>query len=134
MMKNLATILTASLFLLVTPVLAFANPVTKSTKNSTYTVFQTDEDKYVIRMPVTGFDKSALEASLKGNVLTIIGTPAKIDMKIVRKGFMPAAFTTYFTLIKNADVSEVTVNAGMLSITVKVPLADDQRAKKIPVR
>jgi hypothetical protein len=47
---------------------------------------------------------------------------------------MPAAFTTYFTLIKNADVSEVTVNAGMLSISVKVPLADDQRAKKIPVR
>ena len=96
-MKNLATILTASLFLPATPVLAFANPVTKSTKNSTYTVFQTDEDKYVIRMPVTGFDKSALEASLKGNVLTIIGTPVKIDMKIVRKGFMPAAFTTYFT-------------------------------------
>ena len=133
-MKKLAVILTAGLFLLATPVLAFANPVTKSTKNSIYTVFQTDEDKYVIRMPVTGFDKSVLEASIKGNVLTITGTPAKTEMKIVRKGFMPAAFTTSFTLVKNAVVSEVTVNAGMLSISVTVPLAEDQRTKTIPVR
>jgi HSP20 family molecular chaperone IbpA len=63
-------------------------------------------------MPVTGFDKSALEASLKGNVLTITGTPAKTEMKIVRKGFMPAAFTTYFTLIKNAD-SFFSAEAGL---------------------
>jgi HSP20 family molecular chaperone IbpA len=133
-MKKIGIVLSAAMFLFAVPSIAFANPVTKSTKNSAYTVFQTDEDKYVIRMPVTGFDKSALEASLKGNVLTITGTPAKTEMKIVRKGFMPAAFTTSFTLVKNAAVSEVTVNAGMLSISVTVPLAEDQRTKKIPVR
>ena len=81
-----------------------------------------------------GYDKSGLDASMKGNVLTITGTPAKTDMKIVRRGFMPTAFTTSFTFVKNAVVSEVTVNAGMLTIAVTVPLAEDQRTKKITVR
>ena len=133
-MKKLATILTAGMFLVAIPTLALANPVTKSTKNSTYTVFQTEEDKFLIRIPVLGYDKSGLDASMKGNVLTITGTPAKTEMKIVRRGFMPTAFTRSFTFVKNAVVSEVTVNAGMLTIAVTVPLAEDQRTKKITVR
>jgi HSP20 family molecular chaperone IbpA len=131
-MKKLAIALT-SIFLLL-PTVAFANPVTKTSKNAVYSVYQTDEDKFIIRLPVTGLDKSALDASMKGNVLTIIGTPAKMDLKIVRRGFVPSAFSTTFVLTKNAVVSEVTVTSGVLSIAVTVPLAEDQRTKKIPVR
>lgn len=130
-MKKFMIVLSFFLFL---PAIAYANPVTKTSKNAVYSVYQTDEDKYVIRMPVTGLDKSALEATMKGNVLTITGTPAKTDMKIIRRGFVPSAFSTTFVLTKNAAVSEVTVTSGVLSIAVTVPLAEDQRTKKIPVR
>ncbi len=130
-MKKFMIVLSFFLFL---PAIAYANPVTKTSKNAVYSVYQTDEDKYVIRMPVTGLDKSGLEASMKGNVLTITGTPAKTDMKIIRRGFVPLAFSTTFVLTKNAAVSEVTVTSGVLSIVVTVPLAEDQRTKKIPVR
>ena len=130
-MKKFMIVLSFFLFL---PAIAYANPVTKTSKNAVYSVYQTDEDKYVIRMPVTGLDKSNLEAAMKGNVLTITGTPAKTDMKIIRRGFVPSAFSTTFVLTKNAAVSEVTVTSGVLSIAVTVPLAEDQRTKKIPVR
>lgn len=130
-MKKFMLVLSFFLFL---PAIAYANPVTKTSKNAVYSVYQTDEDKYVIRMPVTGLDKSGLEAAMKGNVLTITGTPAKTDMKIIRRGFVPLAFSTTFVLTKNAAVSEVTVTSGVLSIAVTVPLAEDQRTKKIPVR
>jgi HSP20 family molecular chaperone IbpA len=130
-MKKFMLVLSFFLFL---PTIAYANPVTKTSKNAVYSVYQTDEDKYVIRMPVTGLDKSGLEASMEGNVLTITGTPAKTDMKIIRRGFVPSAFSTTFVLTKNAAVSEVTVTSGVLSIAVTVPLAEDQRTKKIPVR
>lgn len=130
-MKKFMIVLSFFLFL---PAIAYANPVTKTSKNAVYSVYQTDEDKYVIRMPVTGLDRSGLEATMKGNVLTITGTPAKTDMKIIRRGFVPSAFSTTFVLTKNAAVSEVTVTSGVLSIAVTVPLAEDQRTKKIPVR
>lgn len=123
----------ASLFLFL-PTTVFANPVTKTSKNVPYSVYQTDEDRYIISMPVAGFDKSNLEATMKGATLTIKGTPAKTDMKIVRKGFVPTAFVSSFVLIKNSTVSEVTVTSGVLSIAVTVPLSEDQRTKKIVIR
>lgn len=131
-MKKFGIIL-ASLCVLL-PTAVFANPVTKTSKNAVYSVLQADEDKFIVRMPVTGIDKSGLDASIKGNVLTITATPAKVDAKVVRRGFVPSASSTTFILTKNAVVSEITTSAGVLSIAVTVPLPEDQRTKKIPVR
>lgn len=122
----------ASLFLFL-PNTVFANPIVKSTNGIGYSVTEVDEESFVVNMPVPGFVKSNIQASMKGNVLTLSGIPNKEQNKTTYRGYKPTAFTKKFTLKKGTTVSKVTLTNGVLSIDLSLELPEGQKTIKINV-
>jgi HSP20 family molecular chaperone IbpA len=132
-MKKIGIVLSAAMFLFAVPSIAFANPVVSVTKGTAYSVTEVDEETFTVDLPVAGFAKSALEATVKGNVLTIKGTPPKSDSKVVYRGFQPKAFVKNITLKKGTKISRVTVNSGVLTVELSVELPAEQKTRKVTI-
>lgn len=132
-MKKIGLVLSAAMFLFSVPSIAFANPVVGVTKGTAYSVTEVDEETFTVDLPVAGFTKSALEATIKGNVLTIKGTPPKNDGKVVYRGFQPKGFVKNITLKKGTKISKVTVNSGVLTVELSVELPADQKTRKVNI-
>lgn len=129
---NKFSIVIASCAILI-PSIAFANPIVNASKGIGYAVTEVNEENFTVAMPVPGLTKPNIQASMKGNVLTIVGTPTKEQTKTVYRGFQPAAFTKKFTLKKGTDVSRVTLSNGLLLIELKIDLPDDQKTIKLNI-
>lgn len=112
---------------------AFANPVVSVTKGTAYSVTEVDEETFAVDIPVAGFTKSNLEATVKGNVLTIRGTPPKNDSKVVYRGFLPKPFVKNITLKKGTKISKVTVNSGVVTIELSLELPNEQKTRKVNI-
>jgi HSP20 family molecular chaperone IbpA len=132
-MKKFALILSVTTFFLAVPAIAYANPVVNSSKGIGYSVAEVNEENFTVSMPVPGFVKSNIEATMKGNVLTIVGTPAKETIKTVYRGFQSKPFTKRFVLKKGTDVTKVTLTNGMLVIDLTLELPEDQKTVKFNV-
>jgi HSP20 family molecular chaperone IbpA len=132
-MKKLALILSVTTFFLAVPAIAYANPVVNASKGIGYAVTEVNEENFTVTMPVPGLTKPNIQATMKGNVLTIVGTPTKEQTNTVYRGFQPAAFTKRFTLKKGTDVSKVTLSNGLLLIDLKIELPDDQKTVKFNI-
>ena len=131
MKKSITALLAFFLF----PTIALANPVLGSSKGGfTYSVIENTEETYTMIMPVAGFNSTMINATMKGNVLTIKGEPLNNEKKFVKKGYVPTKFSQSFTMALNSSVKDITIVSGVLSVNISVELKDNLKTKKIVVR
>lgn len=92
------------------------------------------DNSYTIEMAVAGYSKNELEATLKGNLLTIKGS--KIEDKVeeegeepifVQRGISARTFERTFTTPKDSTIDSVSLENGMLTIVIQLPVKEEKK-------
>tara|TARA_Y100001951_G_scaffold105345_1_gene122140 strand:- start:1806 stop:2138 length:333 start_codon:yes stop_codon:yes gene_type:complete len=93
------------------------------------------EEGYQIEMAVAGFSKDDLTIELKEDILSISGDMQSSDNKTeyLHKGIAERKFVKNFSLSEHADVSDITLRDGVLSIQVVINIPEKEKAKLLPI-
>lgn len=97
-------------------------------------IFET-KDRYVLEAEMPGVNKSGLEITLEGNLLTFVGrrTEAAPQADLVYRESKPADFRRVFELDPAIETEKITarMDQGVLELTL--PKADRVKPRKIIV-
>lgn len=97
-------------------------------------IFET-KDGYVLEAEMAGVNKSGLELTLEGNVLTIIGrreeTPWKGD--VVYRESRPAHFRRVFELDPAIDTARISAKMEQGILTLSLPKTEKVKPRKITI-
>lgn len=74
---------------------------------------------YEIELAVAGFHKFELDVTEEDGILTITGDKREYDTTYIHKGIATRKFTKQFTLAKDVKVVDVSLNLGILHISLK---------------
>lgn len=79
------------------------------------------KDGNIIRMAVAGYNKKDINVSLEDWVLTISGKKQEglTGVEYIHQGISQKSFTRHFTLEKSAEITDVSLTDGMLTVTIK---------------
>ena len=97
-----------------------------------FNILKKHEEEYEISLAIAGFSKEELTISQHENVLTVKGErETKTDEidKYLFKGIAERVFKKTFSLHENATVSEVQLKNGILLITIKIDVPEEQKPK-----
>jgi molecular chaperone IbpA len=101
-----------------------------------HNMIRKDEETYVIEFALAGFHKDNLKVEVKENHLTIEGTDKQTDdtaIDYLHKGIAKRAFEKTFVLADTLHVDNVTFKEGVLRITLKQIIPDEQKPKTIKI-
>tara|TARA_R100001143_G_scaffold58827_1_gene56983 strand:+ start:169 stop:603 length:435 start_codon:yes stop_codon:yes gene_type:complete len=93
------------------------------------------EEGYQIEMAVAGFSKDNLKIELKEDTLSISGE-IKGDAhqsEYLYKGIAERKFVKHFSLCEHADVSDVTLKDGVLTIQITIAVPEKEKPKVLPI-
>ena len=103
-----------------------------------YDILKEGEDYYVIQFALAGFQKSDLNLELKDNHLTIKGSPDGKDTEdlpeYLHKGIASRSFEKKFVLADTLHVEDVTFNDGILRISIKQIIPEEQKPKVLKIK
>jgi molecular chaperone IbpA len=118
---------------------------TKAPSYPPYNVVRTG-DNYVIEMALAGFKKDDIEITVKDRTLTISSKEdlvlgdekiAKVnkqkDVEVVHNGIASRAFTTNFALGEYIEVTEASMEDGILTIVCNNIIPDEKKPKVITI-
>lgn len=101
--------------------------------NSSYPPFnitKTDSSSYEISVAVAGFKADDIEIMQQDNLLTIVGEVKKTDDKeYLVKGIASRYFQKGFSLNEYAIIDKVILKNGILSVSVKIKVPEEQKPK-----
>ncbi len=99
-----------------------------------YDIIKEDEETFIIEFALSGFSKDDLNITVKENHLTIEGDYIKSeDLEYLHKGIAKRSFTRDFVLADTLHVEDVTFNEGILRVTLKQIVPEEQKPKKIKI-
>ena len=111
-----------------------------------YDIIKEDEETFLIDFALSGFKKDDLNIVVKENHLTIEGTygrtfsqmylddsKGKEEPEYLHKGIAKRSFTRDFVLADTLNVEDVTFSEGILRITLKQIVPEEQKPKKIKI-
>jgi len=99
-----------------------------------YDIIELDEDNYLIKMAIAGFDEEDLDITVDDKVLTISGNKAEADdRKYLHKGIGMRNFTRTFALGEYMEVVSASLGYGVLHVTVKREVPEDKKPKHIAI-
>jgi molecular chaperone IbpA len=102
-----------------------------------YDIIKEDEETFLIEFALSGFSKNDLNIVVKENHLTIEGTYGKDTKEEVpeylHKGIAKRSFTRDFVLADTLHVEDVTFSEGILRLTLKQVIPEEQKPKKIKI-
>lgn len=114
---------------------AITTPQQKHQSYPPYNVVKKDDNNYVIEIAVAGFDDSDISIEVLKGQLTVTGTAEKdvVEIDYVHKGISGRDFVRSFTLADTIEVEGAEINKGVLQISLKnvVPEEDQPRQIKI---
>jgi len=93
-----------------------------------------NEERYVIKLALAGYDKDEIEVKLEKSVLTVSGKPSDTNKKkYLVKGISKRSFTKSFKLSDFTEVNDVHMGNGLLVIDLvrKKPKKDRPKYFKI---
>lgn len=104
-----------------------------------YNIIKRDEKTFEIEMALAGFTKSDVDVILDGNVLTISSSKGEAngDMdgtEFVHRGIAKRAFSSKFRISDYTEVSECTMENGILRITVSENIPEEKLPKVINIK
>jgi len=99
-----------------------------------YDIIKEDEETFIIEFALSGFSKDDLNITVKENHLTIEGDYIKSeDLEYLHKGIAKRSFTRDFVLADTLHVEDVTFSEGILRVTLKKLIPEEQKPKKIKI-
>lgn len=100
-----------------------------------YNIVKVSETEYTIELAVAGFSEEELEVTLDGNKLSVIGkvTSTRDAEKFLYRGIANRNFTHNFTIADNVEVSDVSLEDGMLVISLDKNVPDEEKPKKFSI-
>ena len=100
-----------------------------------YNIVKASDTEYTIELAVAGFSEDELEVTLDGNKLSVIGkvTSTRETEKFLYRGIANRNFTHNFTIADNVEVSNVTLEDGMLVISLEKNVPDEEKPKKFSI-
>lgn len=107
----------------------------QNTNYPPYNVAEINADEWLISVAVAGFGMEDLDITLDKNVLTIEGTTPRggEDVKYLHKGIGNRNFRRQFTLADHIEVTDATLDLGILSIHLKRNVPEELQPKKIAI-
>lgn len=113
---------------------AFTNSA--STGYPPYNIIRTEENKYVISVAVSGFDKSDLEVTQDGKKLVITGTAPEQDESVeyLHRGLAGRSFAREFTLADHVEITEVKLELGVLNVYLEQIIPDELLPRSIEIK
>ena len=104
------------------------------TNYAPYDIIKEDEETFIIEFALSGFSKDDLNITVKENHLTIEGDYIRgEDLEYLHKGIAKRSFTRDFVLADTLNVEDVTFSEGILRITIKQIVPEEQKPKKIKI-
>ena len=99
-----------------------------------YDIIKKDEETFIIEFALSGFKKDDLNIVVKENHLTIKGDYVRgDDAEYLHKGIAKRSFTRDFVLADTLNVEDVTFNEGILRVTLKQIIPEEQKPRKINI-
>lgn len=100
-----------------------------------YNILKEDETHYTIEVAVAGFTENDLEVTLDGNKLSIVGKVEKDSeaKKFLYRGIANRNFSHTFTIADNVEVSDVSLEDGMLVISLEKYVPEEEKPKKLTI-
>ena len=101
-----------------------------------YNIAQINDDEYMISLAVAGFGMDNLEIEKDGKMLHIVGTAPKGDENVnyLHKGIGGRAFRREFTLADHVEVSNASLELGMLNVHLTREVPEALKPKKIKIK
>lgn len=114
---------------------AMASETMPTSSYPPYNIEKFEDDHYAITMAVSGFSKDSLEVVLQENRLVITGNPTreKEEGVFLHKGIASRAFQHTFNLADFMEIDKVTLDNGLLRITLFKRVPDSKKPKKLPI-
>ena len=101
--------------------------------NSSYPPFniiKTDSSSYEISVAVAGFKADDIKIMQQDNLLTIVGEVKQTDDKeYLVKNIASRYFQKGFSLNEYAVIDKVTLKNGILSVSIKIKVSEEQKPK-----
>jgi molecular chaperone IbpA len=102
-----------------------------------HNIVQLDDDQYQLTLAVAGFQPDELEIIVEGDILTISGhkaeEPAKEGRRVLYRGIAFRDFSRPFKIGENVRVQDVTLQHGLLIVSMVREIPESQQPKKIKI-
>jgi len=99
-----------------------------------YNVIKHNDNAFVIEVAVAGFGMNNLDITKDGNILRIEGnSPETTDIEYVHKGIGGRAFTREFTIADHVEVTNATLDNGILKVDLVREIPEALQPKKIAI-
>jgi molecular chaperone IbpA len=100
-----------------------------------YNLIKETDNNFTIELAVAGFGMDDLSITKEGNILNIEGTTGSSndDVTYIHKGIGGRNFTRTFTLNDHVEVSNATLNNGILTIDLERIVPEALQPKKIAI-
>jgi molecular chaperone IbpA len=89
--------------------------------------------EYLIELAVAGFSEDELDIEVDDRTLTVRGEHKSKGREYIHKGISTKKFSRNFRLSEYVEVVGADLNAGILSIHLKVVLPEEKRPRKIHI-
>jgi molecular chaperone IbpA len=98
-------------------------------------VLKLDEDTFQVSLAVAGFSKDDIEVSVEDGTLKIVGEIVEVtDAEVLHKGIAARKFTRSFALGEYMEVSNASIENGMLNIKVVRDIPEEKKPKVIKIK
>lgn len=100
-----------------------------------YDIIQLDDDSYLIKMAVAGFDNEDLDITVDNQTLVISGDKTEADdSKYLHKGIGTRKFTRTFALGEYMEAVSAKMENGILHIELKREIPEEKKPKQITIK
>lgn len=102
-----------------------------------YNVAKIGDDKYVLAIAVTGFNKEEVEIQVEGDQLTITATckdDDTEDIEYLHRGLALRNFQRSFTLAEYMEVKDAVIENGVLTIEVVREVPEAKKPRQIAIK
>ena len=100
-----------------------------------YNIRKIGNDGYELEMALAGFSKSDVNVEVKEDTLTVSASKEGKDEEnsFLHRGIAKRSFTRDFVLADTLHVEDVTFSEGILRVTLKQIVPEEQKPKKIKI-
>lgn len=99
-----------------------------------YNLVDLGENKYLVEIAVAGFEAKDIDVTLQENSLLISAMSPENSNHFIHRGIAGRSFARRFTLADTIEVRDVTLEHGMLRITLENVIPEAKKPRKLEIR
>ena len=98
-----------------------------------HNIIKTTNEDYLIELAVAGFSREGINVEVHQRTLTVTGEHVKKGREYIHRGISTKKFKRTFRLSENVHVHGADIIDGILAVTLKYVISEDQRPRKINI-